>query len=125
MFFVYPQVNFKTVLFQTIQFSKSTASMSKTVVCLNVKTVQSQAIQFSISTQFNYFLPIERTLSHANSPGYSLRRVLHLYREAICSFYTSSRQGKAKLTHFNIYICMYIYSVDQSFSRTTRRLSFQ
>ena len=38
--FVYTQLNVKIVLFQTIQFKVSTASMSKT-------------IQISISTQFN------------------------------------------------------------------------
>ena len=42
--FVYTQLNVKTVLFQTIQFSISTVSMSKTVLFLT--------IQFSISTQF-------------------------------------------------------------------------
>ena len=41
---VYTQLNFKTVLYQTIQFSVSTLSMSK--------AVPFQTIQFSISTQY-------------------------------------------------------------------------
>ena len=44
--FVYTQLNIKRVLFQTIQFSVSTVSMSKTVVF--------QTIQFSINTQLKY-----------------------------------------------------------------------
>ena len=43
-YFVYTQLNVKTVLYQTIQFSVSKVSMSK--------TVSFQAIQFSMSTQF-------------------------------------------------------------------------
>ena len=42
--FVYTQLNVKTVLYWTNQFSVSTDSMSKTVTF--------QTIQFSISTQF-------------------------------------------------------------------------
>ena len=42
--FVYTQINVKTVLYITIQFSVSTVSMSQ--------TVPFQTIQFSISTQF-------------------------------------------------------------------------
>ena len=42
--FVYTQLNVKTVLYITIQFSVSRVSMSKTVLF--------QTIQFSISTQF-------------------------------------------------------------------------
>ena len=42
--FVYTQLNVKTFLFQTIQFSISTVSMSKTVLF--------QTIQFSIQKQF-------------------------------------------------------------------------
>ena len=42
--FVYTQLNVKTVLYITIQFSVSTVLMSK--------TVPFQTIQFSISTQF-------------------------------------------------------------------------
>ena len=44
--FVYTQLNIKTILFQTIQFSVSTVSMSKTVLF--------QTIHFSISMQFKY-----------------------------------------------------------------------
>ena len=47
-------LNIKTVLFQTIQFSVSTVSMTKTVLF--------QTIQFSISTQFSSIWPIDRTL---------------------------------------------------------------
>ena len=43
--FVYTQLNVKTFLYETIQFSVSTVSMSKTVLF--------QTIQFSMSTQFN------------------------------------------------------------------------
>ena len=43
--FVYTQSNVKTILFQTIQFSVSTVSLSKTVLL--------QTIQFCISTQFS------------------------------------------------------------------------
>ena len=43
--FVYAQLNVKTVLYQTIQFSDSKVPMSK--------TVQFQAIQFSISISLN------------------------------------------------------------------------
>ena len=42
--FVYTQLNVKTVLFQAIQLSWSTVSISKTVLF--------QTVQFSISTQF-------------------------------------------------------------------------
>ena len=73
----------KTVLFQSILFSGSTVSMSKTVLIqtiqfsiqkrfhfkqlgwaqvhsFNVKTVLNQAIQFSISTQFSSIWSIDR-----------------------------------------------------------------
>ena len=49
--FVYAQLNVKTVLFQTIQFS------------VKYQTVLFQAIQFSISTQFSSIWPIDRNLS--------------------------------------------------------------
>ena len=42
-FFVYTQLNIKTVLFQTIKFSIRTVSMSKAVLF--------QTIQFCVSTQ--------------------------------------------------------------------------
>ena len=38
---------------------------------LNVKTVLFQTIQFSISTQFSSILPIDRTLSGATTPSQS------------------------------------------------------
>ena len=83
-----------TVLFQTIQFSISTVSMSKTVLfqtiqfsiekqlyfkhfssvkvrSLNVKTVLFQAIQFSIKTLFSSIWPIDRTLLGVTTPGQS------------------------------------------------------
>ena len=41
----------KTILFQTIQFSLSTAFFVYTQ--LNIKTVLFQAIHFSVSTQFS------------------------------------------------------------------------
>ena len=50
MVFVHTQLNVKTVLFQTIQFSLSTVLMSKTVLF--------QTIQFCISTQFSSIWPI-------------------------------------------------------------------
>ena len=74
--FVYTQLNVKTDIFQKIQFSVSTVSMSKTVLfqtiqfsiqiqfhfkqfslawvrSLNIKSVVFQAIQFSTDTQFS------------------------------------------------------------------------
>ena len=44
--FIYALLNVKTVLFQIIQFSVCTVSMSKTVLF--------QTIQFSIQKQFNF-----------------------------------------------------------------------
>ena len=44
--FVYTQLQVKTVLYQAIQFSVSTVSMSK--------TVPFQTIQINISTQFKF-----------------------------------------------------------------------
>ena len=99
-FFVYIQLNVKTVLFQIIHFSICTVSMSKTVLfqtiqfsisrlvqCqkqfyfkqfslayvghLNVKRVLFQAFQFSIRTQFSSIWPINRILSGATTPGQS------------------------------------------------------
>ena len=58
-----PFLYIKTVLFQTIQFSISTVSMSKTVLF--------QAIQFTISLQFSSIWPTDRTLSGANTQGQS------------------------------------------------------
>ena len=66
----------KTILFQVIQFSISTA--------FNVKTVQFQADQFSIDMQFCSICPITRTLSGATTLGQSgtgsngNERVLHI-----------------------------------------------
>ena len=79
-FLVYTQLNVKTVLFQEIQFSTSTVSMSKTFLF--------QTIQFRISTwfksqnrpisnnsvshkQFTYVWAIDRTLAGATTPGQS------------------------------------------------------
>ena len=44
--FVYTQLNVKTVLYQSIQFSVSTVSMSKTIIF--------QTIQLGVSTQFKF-----------------------------------------------------------------------
>ena len=60
---MYTQLNVKTVLFQTIQFSISTVSMSKTVLF--------QTIQLSKSTKFSSIWPIDRTLSGATTPDQS------------------------------------------------------
>ena len=49
------------VLFQTIQFSVSTVSKSKTVLF--------QSVQFSVSTQFSSVRTIDRTLSGHSGPG--------------------------------------------------------
>ena len=64
--FVYTQLNVKTVLFWTIQFSVSKVSMSK--------TVPHQTIQSSKSMQFSSIWPRHRALSGAttlsqNRPG--------------------------------------------------------
>ena len=61
--FAYTQLTVKTVLYQTIQYSVSTVSMSKTVPL--------QTIQFSISTQFSSIWSTDRTLSDATIPGQS------------------------------------------------------
>ena len=94
---VYTQLNVKTVPFQTIQFSVSTVSMSRTVLLkktvlhkyavymskqfyfkqfslslvhsLNMEIVLFQVIQFSIIAQFSSIWPIDRTLSGATTPG--------------------------------------------------------
>ena len=62
--FVCTQLNFKAVLFQTIQFSVNTVSMSKTVpfqiIQFSIHEVPFQTIQFSI---------IDRTLPGATTPG--------------------------------------------------------
>ena len=59
--FVYTQLNVKTILFQTIQFSVRTVSM--------LKTVSFQTIQFRISTKFSSIWPIDRTLSSTTTLG--------------------------------------------------------
>ena len=53
----------RQVLFQTIQFSVSTVSMSKTALF--------QTIQFSINTPFSSIWPIDRTQSGATILGQS------------------------------------------------------
>ena len=60
---VHRQLNVKTVLFRTIQFSVPTVSMLKTVLFLK--------IQFNISMQFSYIWPIDRNLSGTTTPGQS------------------------------------------------------
>ncbi len=58
--FVYTQLNVKTVLYLTIQFSVSTVSMSKTApfqIIQFIQTVLIQKIQFSISMQLVLFNP--------------------------------------------------------------------
>ena len=55
--FLHTQLNFKTVLYKTIQFSISTVSMLKTLLF--------PAVQFNISTLFNY-------LEHFNFKLFSL-----------------------------------------------------
>ena len=67
------------VLFQILQFSLSTVSMSKTVLIqtiqfsistqIKVKIVLFQAIQISVSTQFSSIWPIARTLSGNTTVG--------------------------------------------------------
>ena len=58
-------------MFQAIQFCR-TVQLSVSVVFvytqLNVKTVLFQTIQFSISTHFSSIWPIDRTLSGTNTP---------------------------------------------------------
>ena len=94
--FLYTELNVKTVLFQTIQFSvvvsmsnsvlfqaiqfSTVDSISNTVLfqAIQFSTVDSisntvlfQAIQFSISTPFNFISPIDRALSGITIPGQS------------------------------------------------------
>ncbi len=90
--FVYTQLNVKTVLYITIQFSVSTVSVSKTVPfqtiwfsistqfkCkyslivknISVQPVLIQTIQFSISMLFSSIQPIDRSLSGATIPDQS------------------------------------------------------
>ena len=55
-YFVYTQLNVKTVLYITIQFSVSKVSMSKTVPFQTIQisiSMQFQTTQFSISMQSN------------------------------------------------------------------------
>ena len=65
--FVYTQLNVKAVVFETIQFSLNTVSMSKIVLVQAIEfsiqiTVLFQAIQFSISTQFSSIWLIDQVL---------------------------------------------------------------
>ena len=64
-FFIYNQLNVKTVLFQTIQFNVCTISLSK--------QVQFQIIQFSTRTHFSSIWSIDKTLSGTTIPGQSGR----------------------------------------------------
>ena len=59
--FVHTQIKDKIVLFQTIQFSLSRVSMSKTVLF--------QTIQFCMSTRFSPIWPTDKTLSGSTTPG--------------------------------------------------------
>ena len=65
--FVYTQLNYQTVLFQTIQFNISTVFV---YTQLNVNS-WFQTIQFSVITQFSSTSFIDRTLSGAPTPGQS------------------------------------------------------
>ena len=95
-YFVYIQLNIKTVLFQTIHFTVSRVPISKTILFQTIQfsistqfkfkdslivktflfqaiqfsqTVLTQTIQFSISMQFSSIQPIDRALSGATTPG--------------------------------------------------------
>ena len=67
IYFVYTQLNVKTVLFQTIQFNVSTVAMSKIVPFQN-NSVHSLNIN-SINMHFSSIWPINRTLSGATTLG--------------------------------------------------------
>ena len=93
--FVYTQLNVKTVLYWTIQFSASTVSTSKTVPFQTIQfsisiqfkckcslivkkisiqfsqTVLIQRIRFSISMKFSSIQPVDRALLCATIPGQS------------------------------------------------------
>ena len=61
--FVHTQLNVKTVLFQTIQFSK--------IMQFKYQTVLFQVIQFNTSRLFSSIGPIDRAYSCATTPGQS------------------------------------------------------
>ena len=63
---------------------------------LNVKTVLFQTIQFSKSTQFSSILPIDRTVSHATTPG--KRRPGNYSNEGVLRISQSSRIPEASLS---------------------------
>ena len=63
-FFVYTQLNIKTVPFQIIQFSISIEFQYQ-------KTVPFQEIQFNLCTQFSSIWPIDSTLSGVTTPRHS------------------------------------------------------
>ena len=81
-FYTYKQFYFK-------QFSSASVQFFFVYTQLNVKTVLFQTIDFSISTQFNSIRPIDRTLSGANNPGQSEpgsdgnKEVLHIPQSSI------------------------------------------
>ena len=63
VFFIETRLNIKTTLFQSIQLSVRTVSISKTVLF--------QTFQFSISPTFSSIWAIDRTQSGATTPGQS------------------------------------------------------
>ena len=76
--FFYTQINIKTVLLQTIQFSIQKLFISSNLVCRNtqfkyqnspIQTLPSKPIHFSIVTQFCFIWPYDRTLSGATTEG--------------------------------------------------------
>ena len=74
--FVYTQLKYKTVLFQTIQFSISTLVQFQKQVyfkqfSLAYETVLFQTIQFTVSTQFSSIWPLDKSLSGATTPSQS------------------------------------------------------
>ena len=73
--FVYTRLNIKTGLFQTIHFSVSAVSISKTVpfqsIQFSIQNSLFEAVQFRISTYFSSICPLDWTLSDATTLGHS------------------------------------------------------
>ena len=65
--FVCTQLNYQTVLFQTLQFTSSRVFL---FTQLNVKSVPFLTIPFSLSTQFSSIWPKDRTLSGTTTLGH-------------------------------------------------------
>ena len=63
MVFVHTELNVKTVLFQTIQFSVSSQ--------ITYQNSSIQVVHFTVITHFSFIWPIDRTLSRANTPDQS------------------------------------------------------